>query len=138
MKQRIGYQFKLISDKLRVHEDIDLKSCGVTMTQGRILNYLSDRGGIAAQKEIEDHLQVSHPTVVGLVSRLEQNGFVETWYNPKDRRSKVVGLTEKAKRCNKSMEEVLERRDRVLLQGLSEEEQEELKRLLAIIQKNIT
>ena len=67
-----GVYFKLINDKLRTKADADLRAHGLTMTQSRVLRFLSDSGGEATQKEIEDFLSVSHPTVVGIVSRLRE------------------------------------------------------------------
>lgn len=138
MKHRIGYQFKLISDKLKVHADADLKNQGLTLAQSRVLTFLNERDGIATQKEIEDYLQVSHPTVVGLVSRMEQNELVETWFDPENRRNKMVRLTEKSKKIGENMDEVTEQHDKALLNGLSEQEQAELNRMLNIILKNLT
>ena len=138
MKHRIGYQFKLISDKLKVHADADLKNQGLTLAQSRVLTFLNEQDGIATQKEIEDYLQVSHPTVVGLVSRMEQNELVETWFDPENRRNKMVRLTEKSKKIGENMDEVTEQHDKALLNGLSEQEQVELNRMLNIILKNLT
>ena len=138
MKHRIGYQFKLISDKLKVHADADLKNQGLTLAQSRVLTFLNEQDGIATQKEIEDYLQVSHPTVVGLVSRMEQNELVETWFDPENRRNKMVRLTEKSKKIGENMDEVTEQHDKALLNRLSEQEQAELNRMLNIILKNLT
>ena len=138
MKHRIGYQFKLISDKLKVHADADLKNQGLTLAQSRVLTFLNEQDGIATQKEIEDYLLVSHPTVVGLVSRMEQNELVETWFDPENRRNKMVRLTEKSKKIGENMDEVTEQHDKALLNGLSEQEQAELNRMLNIILKNLT
>ena len=138
MKHRIGYQFKLISDKLKVHADADLKNQGLTLAQSRVLTFLNEQDGIATQKEIEDYLQVSHPTGVGLVSRMEQNELVETWFDPENRRNKMVRLTEKSKKIGENMDEVTEQHDKALLNGLSEQEQAELNRMLNIILKNLT
>lgn len=138
MKHRIGYQFKLISDKLKVHADADLKNQGLTLAQSRVLTFLNEQDGIATQKEIEDYLQVSHPTVVGLVSRMEQNELVETWFDPENRRNKMVRLTEKSKKIGENMDEVTEQHDKALLNGLCEQEQAELNRMLNIILKNLT
>lgn len=138
MKHRIGYQFKLISDKLKVHADADLKNQGLTLAQSRVLTFLNEQDGIATQKEIEDYLQVSHPTVVGLVSRMEQNELVETWFDPENRRNKMVRLTENSKKIGENMDEVTEQHDKALLNGLSEQEQAELNRMLNIILKNLT
>ena len=79
MKNDVGYLIKRINDKLAVRADAELKQYHLTMSQGRVFLYLSSRGGQATQKEIETFLGVAHPTVVGLVSRMEQSGYVTCW-----------------------------------------------------------
>ena len=75
----IGYLIKNINDKLKVKADADLKHNKLTLAQSRVLTFLDSRGGQATQKEIEVYLEVSHPTVVGIISRMEQNGHLRCW-----------------------------------------------------------
>ena len=79
MNHGIGYQFKIINDRIKARADADLKTHDLTLTQTRVLGFLAESGGQATQKEIEADLQVSHPTVVGIISRMEQKGFLCTW-----------------------------------------------------------
>ena len=95
MKNDVGYLIKRINDKLAVRADAELKQYHLTMSQGRVFQYLSSRGGQATQKEIETFLGVAHPTVVGLVSRMEQSGYVTCW-PCEDGRNKNVKLTVQA------------------------------------------
>lgn len=96
MNHGVGYQFKIIDEKIKVRADADLKRHGLTLTQTRVMGFLAEMGGQATQKEIEEDFQVSHPTVVGLVSRMEQKGLVTTCPDLMDRRNKLVKLTERA------------------------------------------
>lgn len=132
-----GVYFKLINDKLRTKADADLRAHGLTMTQSRVLRFLSDSGGEATQKEIEDFLSVSHPTVVGIVSRLEQNGFITFHPDSADKRNKVVVLTEKAVQVDKEMREIIRRQDKKLFASLSREQVKELTFLLQTIYENL-
>lgn len=132
-----GVYFKLINDKLRTQANADLKAHGLTMTQSRVLRFLSDSGGEATQKEIEDFLSVSHPTVVGIVSRLEQNGFITFHPDSADKRNKVVVLTEKAVQVDKEMREIIRRQDKKLFASLSREQVKELTFLLQTIYENL-
>ena len=75
----IGYLIKNINDKLKVKADADLKHSNLTLAQSRVLAFLDRRGGQATQKEIEVYLEVSHPTVVGIISRMKQNGHLRCW-----------------------------------------------------------
>lgn len=76
MNKDIGMLLKQINDKLKIIADNSLKESGLTISQTRVMQIIHEKGGEVTQKEIEKHLQVSHPTVVGIVSRLEKNGYL--------------------------------------------------------------
>ena len=91
----------------------------------------------ATQKEIEADLQVSHPTVVGIISRMEQKGFLCTWTDPMDRRNKIVRLTDKAIKLDREIDATVAMQDEMLLRGLSEQQVDELRNCLARIVRNL-
>ena len=133
----IIYLLKTISDKNRSAMDTDLRRHGLTFSQLRVLGYLDDMEGSASQRDIQRHLEVSHPTVVGIVGRLEKNGFVTTHTDEADRRNKIVRMTEKADRLGDELENGREKFAAELTRGLSEAETEELYRLLCRLAKNV-
>ena len=133
----IGYLLKVISDKMKVKADAEMKRHDMTMSQSKVLAFLHEKGGQAMQKEIEDYLRVSHPTVAGVVSRMEQNGFVETWQDPADRRNKVVCMTEKSVAIDKKMKDLLDWQEQQLVKSLTSEETETLKMLLQAVYDNL-
>lgn len=132
--RHISYLLKIITDKIRTTADAHLKSCGLTLTQSRVLAFLHSRGGEATQKEIEDFLEVAHPTVVGVVSRMEKGGFVSCSY---ERVSKIVTLTDKAEIIGEDMAKTISAQDIKLYAGLSEKELSELERMLWVIYRNL-
>lgn len=133
----VGYQFKMIHEKIKTRADADLKRHDITLMQTRVLGFLSDMGGQATQKEIEDDLQVSHPTVVGLVSRMEQKEFLTTRPDPMDRRNKLVRLTEKAQKLDREIDQTVEQQDAELLKGFTDEQIDELMGYLDRIIRNL-
>ena len=137
MKNDVGYLIKRINDKLAVRADAELKQYHLTMSQGRVFLYLSSRGGQATQKEIETFLGVAHPTVVGLVSRMEQNGYVTCW-PCEDGRNKYVKLTPQAEVIDKDMQENMHANEEMLLAPLSPEDRERLRDLLLTVAEHLT
>lgn len=133
----VGPLFKVIHERMQTAADADLKAQGLTFAQGQVIVFLAEHGSRALQKEIEASLGVSHPTVTGLVSRLEKGGFVRTWAAEDDRRNKVVELTDKAHDAGDRMRAVMRERDRELLAGLDEREQTELIRMLRRVYANV-
>lgn len=133
----IGYLIKSINDKLKVKADEEMKGFGLTFSQSRVLGYLNMNGGQATQKEIEDFLEVSHPTVVGIVSRMERSGFLTTWFDTKQQRSKMVALTEKARTVGEDMDAMIQHQESELMEGLSQEDAKTLERILSTIYQNL-
>lgn len=137
LKNDVGYLIKRINDKLAARADAELKQFNLTMSQCRVFLYLSSRGGQATQKEIETFLDVAHPTVVGLVSRMEQNGYVTCW-PCEDGRNKYVKLTPQAEAIDKDMQENMHANEEMLLAPLSPEEREQLRDLLLTVAEHLT
>ena len=133
----IGYLFKNINDKLKVKADADLKHSNLTFAQSRVLAFLDSRGGQTTQKEIEVYLDVSHPTVVGIISRMEQNGHLRCRVDETDKRNKIVALTEQAKSLGEEMEQRISANEKMLLASLSEADIKKLKQMLLIIYNNL-
>lgn len=136
-KKDVGYLIKNINDKLKVKADADLKRYNLTFTQSRVFAFLQDNGGQTTQKEIELFLEVSHPTVVGIVSRMEQNGHVTTWIDSNDKRNKNVKLTKQAEEIGIDMEQNMLANEKMLLAPLTEEDAEKLKEMLLLIANNL-
>lgn len=138
MQQKdIGYLIKNINDKLKVKADADLKHSNLTLAQSRVLAFLDSRGGQATQKEIEVYLEVSHPTVVGIISRMEQNGHLQCWIDETDKRNKIVALTEQAKALGEEMKQRILANEKMLLASLSEADIKKLKQMLLTIYNNL-
>ena len=136
LKSDVGYLIKSINDKLTVRVDAELKQFNLTMSQCRVLLYLNSRGGQGTQKEIETFLGVSHPTVVGLVTRMEQNGYVMCWPS-EDGRNKNVKLTPKAEDIDKDMKKNMQVNEQTLLEHLYPEEREKMRDLLLKVVKHL-
>lgn len=136
-KRDIGYLIKNINDKLKAKADADFKCYNLTLAQSRVFAFLHSNGGQATQKEIEVFLEVSHPTVVGIVSRMEQNGHVTSWIDGNDKRNKIVKLTEAAEALSMDMEHNISANEQKMLTSLSVEDIERLRKLLFVVYKNL-
>ena len=121
----LGYLIKQISDKMRANADAVFRKHGLTYSQVHVLSFVQACGGSATQKEIEIYLDVSHPTIVGLVSRLEKSGFEN------NRRNKIVCVTKKAQQTRESLEIERQKTERRLEQALGQQEREQLMHLLS-------
>ena len=136
-KKKTGYLLKIVTDVLGREANYMLKKQDLTWAQSRLIGFLSRNGGECTQKEIENFLEVSHPTVVGIVSRMEQNGFVTCRIDALDRRNKIVSLTEKSIKVGNSMLESLREQDEAMFYGFSDEEREQFDNYLFRVYENL-
>lgn len=118
----IGCLLKMITDKIKIQADANLAQHDLTLTQSRVLGYLARNGGTATQKEIEGFLQVSHPTVAGVIGRMEQKGFVSCRPDPSDKRSKIVCQTERAAAIAQDMHATIQATEQQMLRSLMPEQ----------------
>lgn len=134
----IGLLLKQINKQIKKRFDKDLQEYDLTLSQSRVLFFLGFREEEKTSlKDIEEHLQVTHPTVVGIVKRLEEKGFVITEPDSADRRVKLVFITEKTKGMIQNIDKRGKIMDKKLLKGFSDQEIRELRRMLSIIEHNL-
>ena len=97
----------------------------LTSAQGHIMGYLSRQKEPPCPRDIEEAFHLSHPTVSGLLSRLEQKGFIRQYPDPADRRYKRIYLEEKGLQCHDTMHRIIRENEDRLVQGFSAEEKEQ-------------
>lgn len=102
----------------------------LTSAQGHIMGYLAHRKEPPCPRDIEEEFQLSHPTVWGLLDRLEKKGFIEFRPDEKDRRCKRIYILEKGKECQATMHQTILDNEARLVQGFSQEEKEQFYLLL--------
>ena len=137
-KADISYLIKKISVLQRSEMDASLSSFNLTSSQLRILFCLDRHEGEMTQKELEEELGVSHPTVVGLVGRLEKQGYITTCVDPADKRHKRILPTAKALDLKEDLEKRRKASEENLAKGLSEEDLDRLNEFLQKIYRNVS
>ncbi len=130
-----------------------LESLNLTVTQATALNfleeiqsvsidtlnelsqhYLGDENGISFHA-LSKQLNMTSPTLTGIVDRLEKNGMVERSPNPKDRRSVLISLTKKGFKTVPKIREAVAEANQSFLKNLSREEEFMLRGLLDRLMK---
>lgn len=93
-----GFFIKRIYTTLEKRVNNELRESNLTIAQVLALLALNSRtDGKLSLKELEKELSLAQPTVVGIVSRLEQKGFIEYCYDADDKRVKLARITESGK-----------------------------------------
>ena len=100
-----------------------LDKMDLTAAQGHIMGYLTHRTDPPCPRDIEEAFHLSHPTVSGLLNRLEKKGFLELRPDEHDRRCKRVHILPKGRECHETMHQTILQNENRLVQDFSEEEQ---------------
>ena len=104
--------------------DNALEEMELTAAQGHIMAYLAHAKQPPCPRDVEGEFHLTHPTVSGLLSRLEQKGFLELRTDPEDRRCKRIYVLEKGWQCHEVMHRTIQENERRMTEGFTEEEQE--------------
>ncbi|MBR1707451.1 MAG: MarR family transcriptional regulator [Clostridia bacterium] len=138
LEDHCGMLIKKINDALSKDANNRLKNENLTTTQIGMLMILSEKGdGSLSMKELEKELHVAQPTVVGIVSRLEQKGYVCSFGDPNDKRIKIVQITENGRKQCENAYSVMEDTERMLMSGMTSDERKQLIRLLNKVYFNL-
>ena len=108
-----------------------LQSRGLTVAQYKILKYLySQPRDTVRLVDLENYYSMTHPAVIDVLKVLEKKGYTRRVVNPGDARSKIVTLTEKAYAEQEELEGLGDKMEAQVTKRLSEDERNELIRLL--------
>jgi DNA-binding MarR family transcriptional regulator len=125
-----------VFDKLERLSSEDIERFDVTQAQFGVLAHLSAQEGIS-QQELSEKLFVTKGNVCGLIDRMEKRGLVERRFDPEDRRSNLLFLTEEgrklARRAVPSHEQFMSEQ----MSALTHEEQQTLRALMRKLDKSI-
>ncbi len=95
-----GGLIKQIDDEMRKNANNAMRSQNMTLAQLEALLELERAPGRQRSlKELEKLLHVAQSTAAGIISRLEQKGFVQGFEAAEDRRVKLVRITPAGQAC---------------------------------------
>ena len=114
-----------------------LSSMDLTSAQGHVMGYLAHCENPPCARDIEEAFHLSHPTVSGLLSRLEKKEFLELRPDPQDRRCKRIYMLPKGKECIEVMDRTIKNNEERLVRGFTEEEKALLAQLLQRAIENV-
>ena len=122
LKLHLGHYLRILHCSTDQTMTNALASMDLTAAQGHIMGFISHRSHPPCARDIEEAFQLSHPTVSGLLSRLEKKGFIEFRPDENDRRCKRIFILEKGRQCNALMHNTILATETRLVQDFTEEE----------------
>ena len=130
MRTRYGYLTRILHSCMDQTMTAALTRMDLTAAQGHILGYITHRKTPPCARDIESEFQLSHPTVSGILSRLEQKGFIEMRPDEQDRRCKRLYILQKGLEVDETMHQTIRTTEEQLVQGFTEEEKAQFTALL--------
>lgn len=115
----------------------ELTQLELTSAQSHIIGYLSHRTEPPCARDLEDFFNLSHPTVSGLLSRMEAKAFIELRPDPQDRRVKRIYLQEKGLACSKRIEELINENEKLIVRGFTPGEEKQFHDFLRRAAENL-
>lgn len=135
----IGFLLKQINDKMKQVVDAELQPFGLTSTQAHFLHFLRCHNDeVVSQKDFEDYFEISHPTVTGVLRRLEQKELVRIETDPDDRRRNLVFLGPAEAALHGQVIESKKKIDHCLIRSLTPAEQERLQSMLILLNDDLS
>ena len=130
LKPYYGHRIRILHWVAHQTMSATLAAMDLTPSQGRILASTAHSPQPPCPKDIEEAFQLSHPTVSGLLNRLEKKGFVRCTPDPADRRCKRVTLDDKGRECLARMDATIAENERKMVENFTEEEARQFADLL--------
>ena len=123
MKKHYGHQLRILHWCTDQTMTAALARMELTAAQGHILGYLSFRQDAPNCRDLEAVFHLSHPTVSGLLSRMEKKGFIAIRPDPRDGRCKRIFLLDKGRECVQEIQRSIVSIENRMVEGFSPAEQ---------------
>lgn len=125
------YLIKHIHDKFEAKGNSECQKVGLTISQFRILVYLTcHQDRTVTQREMELAFKVSHPTITGILRRMESNGFISTKLVQSSKMQKEVFLSDKGREALSKLDISRNKDDKALLSLFNPQELDQLENYL--------
>ncbi len=136
LERNFGFILHDVARLLRTTYDRRVRDLGLTRSQWWVLTHLFRKDGIT-QSELAETLELEKPSLGKLLDRLETKGWVRRVADPKDRRAKLVFLTDAAQAPMQVMREIAAGVREDALLGLSAADQDRFVDALLTIKSNL-
>lgn len=95
-QEQLGLTIGEVARCWRTRLNERLRPLGLSQARWMVLLHLSKRGDGVVQKELAEWLGIEGPTLVRILDRMTEDGWIERRESPTDRRAKTVHLTQQS------------------------------------------
>jgi len=135
-EQSIGYWMTIATQAYHRAVSLEVAPHGITYRQSLVLAWLAVEGELS-QAELAAKMMVEPPTLVGILDRMERDGWITRNGCPSDRRKKLIRPTAAAEPVWEKIAECARRVRATAAEGLTERQLESLKQMLGRVHRNL-
>lgn len=120
--EHLGHYFKKLHFLMEQTMNRRLLELDLTSAQGHVIGFLTHSSEPPCARDMEMKYSLSHATVSGILSRMEDKGFIEIRPDIHDRRVKRIFLLEKGTACSKELRQRIDESEQLITRGFTPEE----------------
>jgi MarR family transcriptional regulator for hemolysin len=135
-EESMGYWVVMTARAFEQALNEELAPHGITYRQWQLLGWLALEGALS-QSQLVERMRIEAPTLVGILDRMERDGWITRETSPDDRRKKLVRPTPRVKPVWDKVAGAARRVRARATRGLASETVEQVKQVLAHIQGNL-
>ena len=135
-EESLGYWLSITTQALHRRVSGQLTPHGITFRQAQVIGWLVLTGELS-QADLVKRMMIEPPTLVRILDRMEAAGLIRRDGDPRDKRRRIVRLTEQAEPVWEQIADTLRQVRKVAGRGLSTAEFNQLKSLLQKVHGNL-
>lgn len=132
----VGFWVCQASHALQRAFNEELAPQGVTFRQAQVLGCLALEGRLS-QTDLAERMRIEPPTLVGIIDRMERDGWIRRYGDQNDRRRKFVEAMPAAKPVWTKIAAAAKRVRGRATQGMTPGQLAQLRKLLDVVQNNL-
>ncbi len=140
IRMKIVAVMGFLGKKQKAKMDKELESVGMTATQVQVMLHILQcnvQGKTVTARDLEEYFRVKNSTISGILKRLEKKDLIERVADKNDRRNKQIGIKGGFAGLCGSIDERVKDEIHEMFRGFSEEELQEMFRLLTKLLHNM-
>lgn len=130
--------FQIIGLKLKKRADESIKELGLNAQQGKVIEYIyENQSNQIIQKDLADRFHLRGASITSMLQGLEQKGFIERKIPSNNERQKNIYVLPKGIDLIEDFQDSFQMVEEDIVQVLTDEEKQVLKKLLLKINERI-
>jgi MarR family transcriptional regulator for hemolysin len=135
-EQSVGYWAHMMARSFERALNEELAPHGITLRQCQVLGWLALDCELT-QSQLADRLRIEPPTLVRILDRMQEAGWIARHSDPEDRRKKLIRATRRVKPVWERILDCIHRVRARALEGIADEDVQAARRVLVRMHGNL-